>query len=98
MPAVQVIVCADIGIPDRSYVYLPRTARDLRRLPALFVHVGLYHLRCQARRQLAVLATFEEHRHNDVRIAPGRESHEPAMLIESFVVLVQRPNSQRYDL
>ena len=61
--------------------------RHLGRLPALLVHVGLDHLGRQARRQFAVLAAFEQDRDNNVRIAPGRESHEPAVLIESFVVL-----------
>ena len=98
MAAVQVIIRTCIPVPYRTYVYFSGTTCDLRRLPALFIDIRLDDLRRQARRQLAVLAAFEQHRDDDVRIAPGRESHEPAILIERFVVLVQRPNGQRHDL
>jgi hypothetical protein len=81
---VKVIIRARLRVPKRPYIDLSGATRDLGGLPALFVNVSLDHLRRQTCRQLAVLAAFEQHSDNDVRIAPGRESHEPAILIQSF--------------
>ena len=63
---------------------LCRSFRHLGGLPALLVHVGLDDLGRQACRQFAVLAAFEQGHDNNLRIAPGRESHKPAVLIESW--------------
>src|ERR1700730_614186 len=98
MTAVKVIIPSRFPVPYGSYVYLARATRNLRRLPALFINIGLDDLRRQPGRQLAMFPTFEEHRDDDVGIAPGRESHEPAILIQSFVVLVQSPNREGHDL
>ncbi len=45
-----------------------------------------------------MLAAFKQHTHNDVRIAPGRETHKPSVLSEVFVILMLRAQSQRNDL
>src|SRR5258708_130121 len=70
----------------------------LRRRAALLVHVSLDDLRRQAGRQPPMLAPFEQHDHNDVRITPRGESHEPSILVESFVVSMLRPRGQRDHL
>src|ERR1700680_1830177 len=63
----------------------------LRRRAALLVDVSLDDLRRQTRRQPPMLAPFEQHYHNDVRITPRGESHEPSILVESLVVSMLRP-------
>ena len=71
---------------------------QLGRLPPLLVHVCLDHLGRQTGCQPAVLATLEQHAHDDIRIAPRRESHEPSVLCEIFIVLMLRAHGQRDNL
>src|SRR4029077_16263924 len=68
-----------------------RLLHHLRRRAALLVHVSLDDLRGQTPRQPPMLAAFEQHDHNDVRITPRGESHEPSILVESLVVSMLRP-------
>src|SRR5208337_304551 len=88
---------AGIG-PQAAHFHFARAPRHLRRQAPLLVHVGLDHLGRQTRRQFAVLAAFEEHANNNVRIASGRESHKPSVLSELFVVLMLCPQRQRDNL
>src|SRR5947207_7388626 len=67
-------------------------------LLTLFINKGLNDLRRQSRRQFAMLATFEQHTHNDVRIAPRSESYKPSILVQRLVVLVFRASGERNNL
>src|SRR6202521_4435692 len=87
---------AGIG-PHAALPHLAR-GRHLGRLTSLLIDVSLYHLGRQTRRQLPVLSAFEQHTHNDVRIAPRREPHKPPVLSEVFVILMLRAQSQRNNL
>jgi hypothetical protein len=84
--------------PQAAHLELARTGRHLGRLALLLIDVRLDHLSRQSRRQFAVLATFEQHAHDDVRIAPRSESDEPAILRDVSIVLVLRTMRDRTNL
>src|SRR4029077_2688594 len=79
---------------DFYFAANPWLLHHLRRRAALLVHVSLDDLRRQTRRQPPVLAPFEQHDHNDVRITPRGESHEPSILVESLVVSMLGPGGK----
>ena len=67
-------------------------------LAILLVHIGLDDLGRQARRQFAVLATFEQDADNDLGVAARSEAHKPAVLGKVSLFSCFARSSQRHDL
>src|SRR6266446_4042343 len=69
-------------VPYRSYFHFCVALGNLGWLTSLFVHVRLDHLGCGAGSQVSVLAFLQQRAHYNLRIAPWRHAHKPAVIFE----------------
>src|SRR5437016_1979792 len=69
------------SIPSSADLHSTRVLGHLGRLATLLVHIRFHHLCCQPRRELSVLAAFEQNTYNQFRVPPRRHSHEPCIVL-----------------
>src|ERR1041385_5048740 len=79
----------------RARVSLVTEQRRIVADAALLLYKNFDHLRCNARRQWAVLAAFKVHNYHDLRVAPWSDPGKPAV---AFQVAFQRAFLDAVDL
>src|SRR5256885_1108119 len=84
----------DTGHRNRAGIGFVAEQRRIVVQATLLIHVCLYDLGGDARREIAMLALLDQHGNHNLRIAPGSHAGKPAIVFEflaaSAFALAQR--------